>query len=253
VPIRGWTTRYVRLSSTIVVSWSGAGLTSRGCVASFLGIIRCRGVAVGPALQIVWVSGLFDLNRKDLTDFKRPLTEYYNRFNRILDRGAFALQLPASVRWLPMRALASSGTRSSPPLAFPRSRPPPLPFFADAAGFHMIIFIPPQFEEHLHIDKSKHFVIHMNGALAARAAADCSELDGGWTAEAPSVRRRPKFWRPLHAGRTYVPGICCYGPHPVHDVSLRRVPPLSPPSTDRSLGAAHLLPVLGPAAGDPHV
>lgn len=38
--------------------------------------------------QIVWVSGLFDLNRQDLTEFKRPLTEYYDRFNRILDRGA---------------------------------------------------------------------------------------------------------------------------------------------------------------------
>jgi hypothetical protein len=37
----------------------------------------------------VWVSGLFDLNRQDLTEFKRPLTEYYDRFNRILDRGAW--------------------------------------------------------------------------------------------------------------------------------------------------------------------
>lgn len=76
---------------------------------------KTQGAKNGLADEVIWVSGLFDLNRKDLTDFKRPLTEYYNRFNRILDR-----------------------------------------------GFRMVIFIPPAFEEHLHIDRKKHFVIHMN-------------------------------------------------------------------------------------------
>ena len=48
---------------------------------------QTTGAEKGLADKVVWVTGLFDLNRNELTDFKRPLQEYYDRFNRILDRG----------------------------------------------------------------------------------------------------------------------------------------------------------------------
>ena len=61
------------------------------CVASATSLAQLtEPLACSPpphTLQVVWVSGLFDLNRKDLTEFKRPMTEYFSRFNRILDRG----------------------------------------------------------------------------------------------------------------------------------------------------------------------
>ena len=61
---------------------------------------QTQGAKNGLADEVVWVSGLFDLNRKALgSDFKRPLTEYYNRFNRILDRGACAAEVWQALLW----------------------------------------------------------------------------------------------------------------------------------------------------------
>lgn len=54
---------------------------------------QTTGAKNGLADKVVWVTGLFDLNRNELTDFKRPLQEYYDRFNRILDRGACGRRL----------------------------------------------------------------------------------------------------------------------------------------------------------------
>ena len=86
--------------------------------------------------------------------------EYYNRFNRILDR-----------------------------------------------GFKMIIFIPPAFEEHLHIDRSKHYVIHMNASSLTTYFPYWDRLQAirtshlwnvqaeitGWLSKSPQVRL--PWWR----------------------------------------------------------
>lgn len=75
---------------------------------------QTQGADKGLEDKVVWVSGLFDLNRGSLGEFKRPMKEYFQRFQTVLDR-----------------------------------------------GFHMVIYIPPEFEKELRIDYKRIKVIHM--------------------------------------------------------------------------------------------
>jgi hypothetical protein len=106
--------------------------------------------------KVVWVSGLFDLKRGDaeMGDFHRPMTEYYSRFQRILDRGELT-----AVHWVENRGWGGGGFRVETctcclPALVPRA----------CAGFQMVIFIPAEFEAHLRIDKARVHVVHMTGA-----------------------------------------------------------------------------------------
>jgi hypothetical protein len=87
---------------------------------------QTTGAQNGLADKVVWVTGLFDLNRNELTDFKRPLQEYYDRFNRILDRGACddtRAVVPAmccNECGKPKRSLLTRTTPHAPPPFTPR-------------------------------------------------------------------------------------------------------------------------------------
>jgi hypothetical protein len=51
---------------------------------------QTRGADKGLEDKVVWVSGLWDLNRgdKESGGFQRSMQEYYSRFQRVLDNGA---------------------------------------------------------------------------------------------------------------------------------------------------------------------
>lgn len=107
--------------------------------------------------KVVWVSGLFDLKRGESgnADFQRSMSEYYRRFQTVLDR-----------------------------------------------GFHMVIYIPPEFETHLKIDYDRIKVIHMNvtdlrayfpyyerlQAIRTSKLWNTQAVMTGWLSNAPQAR-----------------------------------------------------------------
>ena len=169
-----------------------------------------QGASNGVADEIVWVSGLFDLNRKDLTDFKRPLTGACGVLLVAGGGGRSGFKRPltgvgrlGSGAPLLSEMRRRAGAHTHPPLCllFPPEYYNRFNRILDR-GFKMVIFIPPAFEEHLHIDKSRHFVIHMNATALTtyfpywdrlqairtsklwNAQADIT----GWLAKSPQVR-----------------------------------------------------------------
>lgn len=67
---------------------------------------QVTGAEKGLADKVVWVSGLFDLKRGEggNGEFVRPMSEYFARFQRILDRGSCP---PVLVQALPAKHLPS--------------------------------------------------------------------------------------------------------------------------------------------------
>lgn len=129
------------------------------------------GARNGLADEIVWVSGLFDLKRGEAgnADFKRPMEEYYRRFQNVLNR-----------------------------------------------GFKMVIYIPPQFEPHLTIDRSRVYVVHMNAtdlhtyfpywerlqAIRTSKLWNDQAVRTGWLSNAPQARL-PEY-NPLVMSKIYL-------------------------------------------------
>jgi len=154
------------------------------------------GADKGLADKVVWVSGLFDLKRGEHGNnaFKRDISEYFERFQRILDRG----EANAGWRKVERERGRCWAVVTATHLCSPLPSPPPIAL----AGFEMVIFVPAEFENHLRIDKSRVHVIHMTGAQlmtyfpyydrvqAIRTSKLWNEQAAmtGWLSDAPQVR-----------------------------------------------------------------